>query len=153
MLQLQTLLMMDATSSVLPVDVLKNSPTWARHGVGPRVRELNCATRPLNAFLHMTDREFGVHAQVQGSCCAARRQNTNINKGTWASRSEQSVHALLAYLGLGITRSALKTLDPIGFLATLTVTDCAIMVQCMGRVMPAGGKGECRQAMATAARQ
>ena len=76
MSQLQTLLMMDATSSVLPVDVLKNSPTWARHGVGPRVRELNCATRPLNAFLHMTDREFGVHARVQGSCCAARRQNT-----------------------------------------------------------------------------
>ena len=103
MLQLPTLLMMDATSSVLPVDVLKNSPTSARHGVGPRVRELICATRPSNAFLHMKDRETGVHAQVQGSCCAARKQNTTTNKGTWASRSEQSVHALLAYLGLGIT--------------------------------------------------
>ena len=48
-----TLLMMDATSSVLPVDVLKNSPTWARHGVGSLVRKVNRATRPLKAFLYM----------------------------------------------------------------------------------------------------
>ena len=52
-----TFLMMDATSSVLPVEVLKNSPTWARHGVGPRVREVDCATRPLYAFLHMHNKE------------------------------------------------------------------------------------------------
>ena len=124
-----TLLMMDATSSVLPVDVLKNSPTWAEHGAGPRVRDVSCAARPLNAFLDTQKEALWPQTDFQGLCCAARKQDTATFQGGWASRSKQSGHALLAYLDLWMGKSVLNTLGTIAFPATLTVTDSAIMAQ------------------------
>ena len=60
---------------------------------------------------------------------AEQGQTTTTVQGRWASRSRQPVRDLLAYLDLGMGKSALNTLDTTGFPVTLTVTDCAIMAQ------------------------